>query len=73
MRPRGRRSEAGQTTTEYLMISGIMTAIAIFILRFAIVPPESPGGMPGQLQCGNAFTIQCVLQRITNDMINEPR
>lgn len=30
MRPRG---EAGQTTTDNLMISGIMTTVAIFILR----------------------------------------
>ena len=79
MRPRGRRGEAGQTTTEYLMISGIMTAVAIAILRVAILPPQPqaacapmPCEMPRQIQCGSAFTIQCVLQRITDDMINEP-
>jgi len=33
MRLRRRDGERGQTTTEYLMISGIMTTVAIFILQ----------------------------------------
>jgi hypothetical protein len=35
---RPRRGEQGQTTTEYLMIAGIMTAIGILILAWMFVP-----------------------------------
>jgi hypothetical protein len=44
MRPaarRARRAERGQTTTEYLMIAGIMTAIGILILAWMFVPWRS--------------------------------
>lgn len=27
------RGEAGQTTTEYLMISGFFTAVAVFVIK----------------------------------------
>jgi hypothetical protein len=33
-----RARERGQTTTEYLMISGLMTTIAIYILRYMQEP-----------------------------------
>lgn len=33
-----RRARRGQTPTEYLMIAGIMTAIAIFILIWMYAP-----------------------------------
>jgi hypothetical protein len=33
-----RHREAGQTTTEFLMISGIITAIAVFLLATTYVP-----------------------------------
>ena len=33
-----RRGDAGQTTTEYLMIAGIMTAIGILILLWMFQP-----------------------------------
>lgn len=32
------RRERGQTTTEYLMIAGIMTAIGIFVLTWMFFP-----------------------------------
>lgn len=32
------RSEEGQTVTEYLMISGLMTTIAVLILKWMHVP-----------------------------------
>ena len=31
-------ADRGQTTTEYLMIAGIMTAIAIFVLTWMFFP-----------------------------------
>lgn len=34
----------GQTTTEYLMIAGIMTAIAIIILAWMFVPWRGTAG-----------------------------
>lgn len=36
-RGRGRRGEIGQTTTEWLMIAGLLTAVAVVLL--GIVPP----------------------------------
>jgi len=63
MRRRG--SEAGQTTTEYLMISGLITAIAIFILKFVFSP-----SLLGQ--CLNPSTIQCILQSVVDSIINDP-
>jgi hypothetical protein len=32
------RRESGQTTTEFLMISGLITAVAIFLLGTTYVP-----------------------------------
>lgn len=33
-----RRGESGQTTTEFMMISGLITAIAVFLLVSTQVP-----------------------------------
>jgi hypothetical protein len=35
---RAARRDGGQTTTEYLMIAGIMTAIGIFVLVWMFFP-----------------------------------
>lgn len=64
-----RWGQSGQTTTEYLMISGIMTAIAIFILKSVFAPPHERAA---RTLCGDAFTIQCILQRVVDDIINDP-
>jgi len=60
------RWQAGQTTTEYLMISGLMTVITIFLLKFVFTP--SAAG----LDCQSTSTIQCILQDIANKIINDP-
>lgn len=40
------RNDRGQTTTEYLMIAGIMTAIGIFVLAWMFFPwRETTGTM----------------------------
>jgi hypothetical protein len=59
-----RRAQAGQTTTEFLMISGLMTTVAIFILRFVWAPALPLFGCP--------LTIQCILQSVVNTIINDP-
>jgi Flp pilus assembly pilin Flp len=45
--------ERGQTVTEYLMISGLMTAVAIAILRYTYGPFER--------------ILQALVDRIIND------
>jgi hypothetical protein len=59
------RWQAGQTTTEYLMISGLMTTIAIALLKFVF--SSSSGG-----SCQSSSTISCVLQAVADTVINDP-
>jgi hypothetical protein len=61
-----RRWQAGQTTTEYLMISGLMTVIAIFFLKF-VFSPSALG-----VACQTQSTIQCILQTVADRIINDP-
>ena len=58
------RWQAGQTTTEYLMISGLMTTIAIALLKFVFSSASVGSCQPA--------TIQCVLQTVADTVINDP-
>jgi hypothetical protein len=57
---------AGQTTTEFLMISGLMTAITIVMLKF-VFAASCPG-----IGSGTRDTIQCVLSGMADRIINMP-
>jgi hypothetical protein len=57
---------AGQTTTEFLMISGLMTAIAIFFLKF-VFSASCPG-----LAAEPPSTLQCILHGVADRIINTP-
>jgi hypothetical protein len=57
--------QAGQTTTEYLMISGLITVIAIVLLTYVFGRRTLLGGC-------SSLTIQCVLQRVVDGIINDP-
>ena len=59
-----RRWDRGQTTTEFLMISGIMTAVTIFLLKLVFSGP--------MVDCPSTSTIQCTLQTIADAIINGP-
>jgi hypothetical protein len=55
-----RGGERGQTTTETLMISGLVTAIAVFVL-------QGVGGAPG-LRAG----LNALFQRLVECTVNNP-
>lgn len=58
------RWQAGQTTTEYLMISGLMTTIAIALLKFVFSSSSVGSCQPA--------TIKCILQAVADTVINDP-